>query len=295
MRVMTAGREGAADVDIQLGEPRIFSLEPHLSLEDLRRRAEERRTAALGTGFGGLLQRPKAEDVTLVASQQRFEPMWHVSCRARYVYDRTRTYQVPASAPDVRSVTVLGADLPVAPASGKGGASFAVPVLEHCREEFADELFVDAITGAPVADGRALIAGAKAEVADPGVLGAEGAIVVPAEHRASSVVRQLLAKMLRPVQADVVTEESLEIEALELYFRPVWAFEFAWSAKDRRGVVELDAVTGEARNAQSLRAHLTKIATRDALFDIGADTVGLLIPGGSIAVKVARVAIDRSY
>lgn len=30
-------------------------------------------------------------------------------------------------------------------------------------------------------------------------------------------------------------------------------------------------------------------------FDIGADTVGMLVPGGSIAVKVARVAIDRSY
>jgi hypothetical protein len=33
--------------------------------------------------------------------------------------------------------------------------------------------------------------------------------------------------------------------------------------------------------------------TRDALFDIGADTVGLLVPGGGIAVKVARLAIDQ--
>lgn len=281
-------------MDIQLGEPRIFSLEPRLSFEELRRRAEERKTAALGTGFGGLLQRPKTEDVTLAASQERFEPMWHVACRARYVYDRTRTYTVPASAPDVRAVTILGTDYPVA-ASGKGPASFSVPVLEHCREELADELFVDGVTGAAVGDGKALIAGARSDVADPAALGAEGAIIVPAEHRASSVVRQLLARMLRPVQADVVSEEALEVEALELYYRPVWAFEFAWAAKDRRGVVELDAVTGEARNASSLRAHLTKIASRDALFDIGADTVGLLIPGGSIAVKVARVAIDRSY
>jgi hypothetical protein len=34
---------------------------------------------------------------------------------------------------------------------------------------------------------------------------------------------------------------------------------------------------------------------RDALFDIGADTVGLLVPGGSIAVKVAKLAIDQSH
>jgi hypothetical protein len=28
--------------------------------------------------------------------------------------------------------------------------------------------------------------------------------------------------------------------------------------------------------------------------DIGADTVGLLVPGGSIAVKVAKLAIDAN-
>ena len=40
---------------------------------------------------------------------------------------------------------------------------------------------------------------------------------------------------------------------------------------------------------------MTKLISRDALFDIGADTIGLLVPGGGIAVKVARAAIDRSY
>jgi len=37
------------------------------------------------------------------------------------------------------------------------------------------------------------------------------------------------------------------------------------------------------------------VITRDALFDIGADTVGLLVPGGSIAVNVARAALDKGY
>jgi hypothetical protein len=29
------------------------------------------------------------------------------------------------------------------------------------------------------------------------------------------------------------------------------------------------------------------------LFDIGADTAGLIVPGGSIAVKVAKAALDK--
>jgi hypothetical protein len=61
-------------------------------------------------------------------------------------------------------------------------------------------------------------------------------------------------------------------------------------------VVEVDALTGETTTANALKvSQLTRMVSRDALFDIGADTVGLLVPGGGIAVKLARVAIDRSY
>lgn len=281
-------------MDIQMTEHRIFRLEPRLSTDTLRQRAMDRRTTAFGGGIGGLLGRPKADDVELVAVQQRVEPIWHVSCRARYVYDRSRTYTVPPSATDVRVVTIQGQDYPVEP-SGKGPAGFSLPVLEHCREEFAEEVFVDAATGAPIADGVQLTSGEKHLVDDPATLAEGDTVVVPAEERASSVVRQLLAKMLRPLQADSVTEESLEIDHLELFYRPVSAFQFRWAAKDKAGVLEFDGLTGEARSAASLRAQLTRVVTKDALFDIGADTVGLLIPGGSIAVKVARVALDRQY
>jgi len=282
-------------VDISLGEPRIFGLEPRLPFEELKRRAEEKKTGALGAGLGGFIQRPKAEDVVLVASQRRVEPFWHVACTAHYVYDRTRMYTVPASAGDVRSVTVLGTDFPVVP-SGKGAASFGVEVLEHCTEDIRDELFIDGVTGTAMANGPSVVNGLRTEVADPAIFAADETLVIPPEQRASAIVRQLLAKLLRPLQADTVFEESLAVEALELYYRPVWAFEFHHPARDKRGVVEVDALTGEAKTASALKvSQFTRLVSKDALFDIGADTVGLLVPGGSIAVKLARVAIDRSY
>ena len=85
-------------MDISLGEPRIYGLEPRLAFEDIRRRAEDKRASAVAGGLGGLLQRPKAEDVVLVASQRRVEPVWHLLCTAHYAYDRSRMYTVPASA-----------------------------------------------------------------------------------------------------------------------------------------------------------------------------------------------------
>lgn len=282
-------------MDISLGEPRIYGLDARIPFQELQRRADEKKTGALGTGLGGFIQRPKAEDVVLAVSQRRVEPFWHVACTAHYVYDRTRMYAVPASAGDVRSVTFLGADHQVIP-SGKGTASFALEVLEHCTEDFREELFVDGLTGTHMSGGANLIDGPRTEVADPTALAAEDTLVIPPEQRASAIVRELLAKLMRPLQADTVFEESLTVEHLELFYRPIWAFEYHLPAKGKRGVVEVDALTGEARTATALKVKsLTRKVSRDALFDIGADTVGLIVPGGSIAVKLARVAIDRSY
>ena len=276
-------------MDIQLAEQHIFRLDDRLTPEEIRQRAMDRRTGAFGGGLASMLQRPKADDIELVDSQRRLEPFWHIGCSALYVYDRSADYTVPASGPQVREVTVQGETYPVS-----AGGSFLLPTMEHCREEFRQALFVDGVTGAPVADAPSIIGGQKHEVHDPAELAGEADIVVPPEQRASFVVRQLLTGMLKPVQADSVTEESITFEQTDLYYRPWWAFEFHWKVKDKRGVVELDAVTGEMRNSQALMARLSRTVTRDSLFDIGADTVGLLVPGGSIAVKVAKMAIDAN-
>jgi hypothetical protein len=281
-------------MDIQLGSERIFVLTDREGVEELRQRAMDRRTQAFGTGLGSILQRPKAEDVLLVASQRRLEPFWHVAGRAHYVYERSRDYTVLASAPEVREVTIQGTTYPVAE-TGPTARSFSIPAVEHCREEIAHELDADARTGAKVVDAAAVLAGPREEVSDPAALAVDDTIVVPPEHRASFVVRQLLSEMLKPVQADRVIEETLTLETIDLCYRPIWAFEFHWRSKDKRGVVEIDAVTGAIRPGGSLLPQLSKVITREALFDIGADTIGLLVPGGSIAVKVARAALDKSY
>ena len=276
-------------MEIQLAPQRIFALQDRLTADEIRQRAMDRRTQAFGSGLGSLLQRPKPDDIALVATQRRLEPFWHVACRALYVYERDRDYAVPSSAPEVREVVVEGTAYPVKEA----GRTFTLPVREHCREESAHEVYTDGLTGLPVADAKNIVSGPSSEINDPATLAADETIVVPPEQRASFVVRQLLAEMLKPVQADTVTEESLTLERTDLYYRPVWTFEFDWRPREKRGVVEIDGVTGQTRQGRSLVPDLKRMVSRDVLFDIGADTAGLLIPGGSIAVKVARAAMEK--
>jgi hypothetical protein len=278
-------------MEIELADQHVFVLDERLSTDEIRQRAMDRRTGAFGTGIGSLLQRPKADDIELVATQRRLEPFWHVACQARYVYQRSHDYTVATTGPEVRHVSVNGQDYPVGTPTGHG--TFVVPTIEHCRDEFTAGLFTDGVTGAAVADAATIVAGPHREVVDLTTLTENNTVVVSPEQHASFVVRQLLGSMMKPVQADIVTEESMTIQNIDLYYRPWWAFEFLWKPKDKRGVVELDAVTGQMRPGTALAARVSRIVSRDALFDIGADTVGLLVPGGSIAVKVARVAMEQ--
>ena len=275
-------------MDIQLADQHIYRLDDRMTPEEIRQRAMDRRTGAFGSGLENIFSRPKPDDIELVDSQRRLEPFWHVGCSAVYVYERSHDYTVPASGAQVREVTVHGETHPIT-----AGGSFVIPTVEHSREEYRQALFLDGVTGDAVPDAATIVGSPRHEVTDLEALAAEADIVVPPEQRASFVVRQLLTGMLKPLQADVVHEESITFEHIDLYYRPWWAFEFHWKVKDKKGVVELDAVTGQLRNSQALMARLSRTVSRDSLFDIGADTVSLLVPGGGIAVKVAKMAIDH--
>jgi len=117
---------------------------------------------------------------------------------------------------------------------------------------------------------------------------------MPPENRASYVVRALMGELIKPVQADKVLEEEVVLETTDLFYRPVWAFEFTWNGKGKNAIVEIDSVTGQTRAGKALVSQIKGALNRDLLFDVGADTVGLFVPGGSIAVKLAKAAIDKN-
>jgi hypothetical protein len=119
-------------------------------------------------------------------------------------------------------------------------------------------------------------------------------LVVPPQAHATTVVRAVLADAIKPVQAQVIHEERVNVEALELYFRPVYALEYDWATKGKRVVLELDALTGEARSGgKKLSDQIKNMVTRDLIFDVTADAVGMIVPGGSIAVKLVKAVVDR--
>jgi hypothetical protein len=275
-------------MDIQLADQRIFALSEKITPDQAKQRAMDKRVNIFISGLSSMiLQRPKPEEIELIGTQKRFEPFWHVKCATRHVYDRTSKFNVPVTGPEVQAITLQGTDYPVT------NRAFSLSAVEHCTEENRQQIFVNGVSGEKE-ELSALVAGPKSEVTDLGSFTSnETAIVMPPETRASFVVRQILQPMLKPVQADVIHEETVTIEAVDLYYRPIYAFEFKWKPKDKTGVAEFDGVTGEMRNAKALLQQMNIPLTRNALFDIGADTLGMLVPGANIALKLARVAMDK--
>jgi hypothetical protein len=275
-------------MDIQLADQRIFALSEKLTPDQAKLRAMDKRVQIFISGLGSMiLQRPKAEEIELIGMQKRFEPFWHVVCATRHVYDRTSKFNVPVPGAEVKSITLQGIDYPVA------NHTFTLSGVEHCTEENRQQIFVNGVSGEKE-ELSAMINSSKNEVTDLAAFTADDkVIVVPPETRASFVMRQILQPMLKPVQADVIHEETVMIEAIDLYYRPIYAFEFKWKPKDKTGVAEFDGVTGEMRNAKALLQQMNIPLTRNALFDIGADTLGMLVPGANIALKLARVAMDK--
>lgn len=278
-------------MEITLAEERAFVLVESLTLDQAEGRAWSQKMDAFGSlvKLTSLLQRPKDEDFELVYKEHRYQPFWHVECRADYVYERNRDYQVPVSAPDVRSVTIDGRDYPAT--AGK----LAMSALEHCEEHIVKETLIEGISGQPQEDLLIYTDKAATAVASDQLESffPEGTVVVPPQARASAIVRDTLIGVIKSIKADRILQDRVEVGRIDLYYRPVYAFQYRWKSKAKETVVEYDAVTGKmVAGGKTFQQYFGKFLEPEFLFDVGIETVNLFVPGGGLAVKVAKKGIE---
>jgi hypothetical protein len=278
-------------MEIYLATERAFHLIPQITLEVAHDRLEQKKTNLVAGTVGALLSRPKPEEIQMVSVENRLEPFWVITAFVRTAFDRNTTYNIPVSGTEVQIVSTLGQDLPVT-AHPKGGGSFTLSAVEHCVEERRASFTFDG-SGAKT-DWSKHLAFAKTEISDWATFAPEGTLVVPPQARATTVVRTVLAEMIKPVQAQVIHEERVNLEAVELNFRPVYALEYEWTGKGKRVVLEFDAITGEVRTGgKKLSDQIKNMVTRELIFDVTADAIGMLVPGGGIAVKLVKAVVDH--
>jgi hypothetical protein len=278
-------------MEISLAEEHAYYFVPQISLEVARDRIEKKKASLVAGTFGNLISRPNPNEIQVVSVENRLEPYWVVTAASRTAYDRQQVYTVPIKGEEVHEVTVLGQKLTV---TSKGSPSLTLNGIEHCVEERRITRFFDGLSGQKE-DLSRFHSFTKSAITDLAEFAPEGVLVVPPQMRATAIVRQVLGDVIQPVKnAQIIHEERVDIETIELNFRPVYALEYEWSSKAKRVVVEFDALLGEMHSGGKKWSDQIKgIITRDLFFDVTADAVGMLVPGGSIAVKLVKAVVDR--
>jgi hypothetical protein len=279
-------------MEIYLTTEHAYSLTPLFSVDTARERVEQKKMS-LVAGMLGVLSRTKPEELQLTATENRLEPFWLVSASSKTTYDRAATYTITTTAKDAKSVTMLGQEVAVVPPA-KGDPTFKLTAVEHCVQELRIQQTFDAVTGTKT-DFQKYANFARVEISDLSTFNPEGILLIPPQVRATAVVRQATTEVVQPVRnAQAVHEERVDIETVDLNFRPVYAFEYEWVTKNKKVIIEFDPLTGETRTGGKKWSDQIKgIITREFLFDVTADAIGTIVPGGSIAVKLVKAVVDR--
>jgi hypothetical protein len=279
-------------MDISLTEERAYHYNPQFNPEVARDRVEQKKVQLMAGTVGSLFGQIKPEDIQFLGMENRLEPYWLVTISSRTVYDRARKYSVSVSGVEVNSVSILGQELPVEMKDKLN--SFSLDAIEHCQQNIRITRAFMGVQGVST-DPDKYTSFAKTLIPDLNTFTPEGVLVVPPQLRASAVARQVIGEVLRPVQnAHTIHEERVDVETLDLNFLPVYAFEYERTSKGKRAVIEFNGLTGEINSGGSkLQDQFKGIVTRDLIFDVTADAVGMLVPGGSIAVKLVKAVVDQ--
>lgn len=277
-------------MEINLGEERILEILSPYSDTAIHERMIGKKMDAFGT-VAKLMQRPKWDEIVISSHQKRYEPFWFASAVANYSYDRRSRYNVTVS-PEVQSVTLYENDREV---RRDKAPYFTIEATEHCVEVTRRELMLDAAKGEDRDYSKYTAAPNKREVASLDELGQDGSVVVAPDVRSSFLVRRLMQNLMKTFQADQVIEERIDIDYIYLYYRPVYAFEYHWTTRDKRAIWEFDAITGEIRTeGGQMKRQMTAVLENDALFDVGSDAISTLVPGAGVAIKLGRIAARKA-
>ncbi|MCE5258524.1 MAG: hypothetical protein LLG44_05610 [Chloroflexi bacterium] len=267
----------------QVADQKAFVLTEQLSMDLAEGRAWGMKLDAFGTltKVTSVFQKPKEDDFQLAYKELRYEPLWHISVMFKSVYQRERQYRMAPKGPEVRSVTILGQDFAVE------AGQVTLTGMEHCEDEGQTEVWVDGITGKRSPNLANLIRyGSKQITAEElATFAPAGAIVQAPTMHAAALVKEVLGGMVKTVEADEILGEGVAIQAVELYFRPIYAFQFHWVSKDKYGVVECDALTGQYKaDGKVLKDSPVEMPNGALIFDLQKDAMDTLLPGEHVTI-----------
>ncbi len=271
------------------GARTIEVLEDVYSKEEAQAIAEQNSSKAFGliTGILNAFEKNKRR-IVLSGYQKKYAPFWHIAGESVQEYKR-RTHYAFSVKPEVRSVTFNNKTIPV----DENDLICHFEGEDHCFETSSKEILKSAVRENEKNLERYL--GSKRKKAR-NITSVEGkdAMVEPITIRASFLVNQLIKDLIKPIQADKILQEFVEIKRLAMLLRPVHVFEFREEGTEKGKTIEVDAVTGVWRKGERiLTEDMKKRLLSEGAFEIGTEVAAALIPGAGVSMVIGKQLKER--
>jgi hypothetical protein len=218
-------------------------------------------------------EKPKIEAQLL---HRRLVPFWHVRCSSHFDYSRLNEYQIFANNPEAVQITVRdGHEQSITyrvDATGRSGGVVNLRGIERVVSDRQHETWEDSYIQNPdmlpaqyeleqkrmqgyIVQNPRPVTNVEELATDVRVDGKPlfddeiETIIVPPLETAETIVQRALSNVMVSMEGPTINEAKLQLERLDLYFRPIFVFEFERFDRDGnrtdRKVEELDAL---ARN-----------------------------------------------
>lgn len=267
-------------IPTKVADTRCFVLEPVIYKSQAYAQAGEHRSKVFGFDprqFLRTFSRRRHAGVEAELLERRMVSFWHVRCRSHFDYTRMKDYTIAAQDPDALSITLLGNDqqgnqlemIYRVDQTGRSGGQVKLTGIERCVTDRDVTQFIDSYTRTEewppkVLDEHQKLLRDSAKlrprpITDLAEFGNRltidstpiftddiKTIVVPPLETADNIVRRSLQQVMAPIEAATIFEWSLEVVNVDLYFRPLYVFQFERLDEDgntiERRLEELDAL-----------------------------------------------------
>jgi hypothetical protein len=323
-------------IPTQIAAPRCFVLEPVINEAQALTQAGEHKSGVFGfdikraiTAISGAFGKKDETRIEIKLLHRRLVPFWNIRCRSHFDYTRMRDYAISAQDSDAVMITIQGVDKAGSPTesvyrvdqTGRSGGLVKLTGIERCvtrrdvlewidsytqtenwvpKQVEAQQKLLQELTlqhPRPIND---LERFASDLSLDNEKLFSDHieTIVVPPLETADNIIRRMLQKVMVPIEAATIFEWGLNVELIDLYFRPIFVFEFIRMDKEgnpiERKLEELDALKrGYWVNLQTTEFQMSNIPWVKILklsADIGSIVLGDIPIVGTTMKVISAVA-----
>lgn len=267
--------DGNYTIPFEYAMPGCFVLEPIINHQQAYTQAGEYQNSVFENVMQKAIRRLLRDDTKIEATllHRRLVPFWHVQCSSHFDYSRLNEYEIVAQNPEAVQITLRdGKGQGIAYRVDSTGRSEGVVKLRGVERIVAkrsfeswEDSYIQEVDATPYEADQAQKRMRQYAVQSPRPVSnleelatqmrVDGqplfddeieTLIVPPLESAETIVQRAMSQVMVSVDGPTITDAKLNLERLDLYFRPIFVFEFERFDKngnrtDRR-IEELDAL-----------------------------------------------------